>query len=124
MDPTQNTKLTPEEQQKLNQPLAKSQGISQEDQAFLDMVIAKIESKEINLLSPSSIINNAVYDKLTEEQQGAVDFDAVNLVASLRRINDLCKLDHSASYQLEYLVHEVRLTKERFETLSGDVYII
>lgn len=116
--------IDPQTQKKLNDPLAKPTGISQEDQTFLDLVVAKVEKGEINLMQPSSLINHAVYDQLPEDKQGKIDFDAVNLLTTLRNIYDLWKMYHQPTYQIENLVHQVRLTKERLEEISGDVYVI
>lgn len=116
--------IDPKTQQRLNQPLTKSQGLSQEDQAFLSMVLDKVDRKEINLMQPSSLINHAVYDKLPEDKRGKVDFDAVNLLTTLRNIYDLWKAYQTPTFQIENMVHQVRVTKERLEEISGDVYVI
>lgn len=116
--------IDPETQKKLNTPLQKSTGLSDADQAFLNLISDKVDRGEIKLMSPSSLINHAVYDKLSEENQGKVDFDAVNLASTLRNIYDLWKFYQQPTYQIEYLVHQVRLTKERLEEISGDVYVI
>lgn len=118
------TALDPAAQQRLNEPLVNPKGLGPQDQAFLDMLIAKIDRKEINLLAPSSLINHAVYDQLTEDKQGKVDFDALNLASTLRNIYNLWKFYQKPTYQIENLVHQVRLTKERLEEISGDVYVI
>ena len=116
--------ITPETQKLLNTPLSNPKGLSQEDQAFLSDVCAKVESKKINLLSPSSLINQPVYEKLPEEKKGKVDFDAVNMAATLREIYGLWKAYQMPTFQIENLVHQVRLTKERLEEISGDVYMV
>lgn len=118
------TNLDPETQKRLNAPLALPQGLSPEDEAFLNLVVAKVENKEINLMTPSSLINHAVYDALPEDKQGKVDFDAVNLASTLRNLYDLWKVFKQPTFQIQNLVHQVRLTKERLEDISGDVYVI
>lgn len=120
----QTTLLDPETQKKLNQPLMKQNGLSAEDQAFLNAVLDKVDRGQINLMQPSSLINHAVYDNLSPETQGKVDFDAVNLATTLRNTYDLWKYYQQPTYQIENLVHQVRLTKERLEEVSGDVYVI
>lgn len=119
-----NTNIDPQTQKILNEPLVNPAGISPEDLAFLDLVVAKVESGEIKLLQPDSLINHAVYDALPAEKQGTVDFDAVNLVSTLRSIYELWKFYKKPTFQIENLVRQVRLTKERLEQISGDVYII
>ncbi|MBI2638184.1 hypothetical protein HYW83_01200 [Candidatus Peregrinibacteria bacterium] len=120
----EQTQIDPQTQKRLNDPLAKPAGISQEDQSFLDLVVAKVEKGEINLMQPSSLINKKVYDELGPDKQGKVDFDAVNLLTTLRNIYDLWKIYHQPTFQIENLVRQVRLTKERLEEISGDVYVI
>ncbi len=116
--------LSIDEQKKLSQPLPKLLGLSAEDEAFLNMVVAKIDTKEIDLLRPSSLLNQPVYNALTQLQQGKADYDSVNLLSTLRTIYGLWKTNPTATYQIENMVHSVRLTKERLEEISGDVYII
>lgn len=116
--------IDPQTQQNLNNPLVNPQGLSAEDQAFLNMVVDKVERKEINLMIPSSLINKTVYDQLTEDKQGKVDFDAVNLATTLRNIYELWKAYQTATFQIQNLVHQVRITKERLEEISGDVFVI
>lgn len=118
------TNIDPQIQKKLNEPLELPQGLSQEDQSFLNVVLTKVENKEIDLLKPSTLINQTVYDQLTEDKQGKVDFDAVNLASTLRNIYELWKYYQKPTYQIENLVRQVRLTKERLEEISGDVYVI
>lgn len=115
--------IPPETQQILNKPLKHDGAMSQEDTQFLGMLIEKIEKKEIQLYQPSSLLNKSVYEKLNEEAQGKVDFDAFNLLAVIREIYNLWKMQQRDTYQIENLVHRIRLTKERLEELGGDLYI-
>lgn len=119
-----NNQIDPKTQQKLNSPLTKGGALSGENQAFLNLIIDKVEKKEINLLSPDSLINHSIYDALPEEKKGKVDFDAVNLASTLRNIYNLWMIDKNPTYQIENLLQQVRLTKERLEEISGDVYVI
>ncbi|MBI5413782.1 hypothetical protein HZA42_05545 [Candidatus Peregrinibacteria bacterium] len=116
--------MDPQTQKRLNEPLVKPTGISPENQAFLNMVLDKVDRGQINLLMPSTLINHAIYDQLPPEKQGKVDFDAVNLLTTLRNIYDLWKIDKQPTFQIENMVHQVRVTKERLEEISGDVYVI
>ena len=118
------TQIDPAIQKMLNQPLKKETALSPEDQAFLNLIEEKVAKKEINLLTPSSLINHAVYDKLPSEKQGKVDFDAVNLATTLRNLHGLWQATKTPTFQIENLVHQVRVTKERLEEISGDVYVI
>ena len=116
--------IDPAVQKKLNEPLVNPKGLSQEDQAFLNSLIAQVDDGKINLMQPSSLLNHKIYDALTPEKQGKVDFDAVNLLTTLRNIYWLWKTYQMPTYQIENLVHQIRLTKERLEEISGDVYLI
>lgn len=116
--------IDPQLQQKLNTPPVNPKGLSQEDQAFLNQFTALADSGKVNLMQPSSLINHAIYDQLTPDKQGKVDFDAVNLATTLRNIYWLWKANPAPTYQIENMVHSVRLTKERLEEISGDVYVI
>lgn len=120
---TQN-QLDPAVQKRLNEPLANPAGFTPENQQFLNLVLEKTESGKINLMQPSTLINNTLYDTLAPEKRGKVDFDAVNLATILRNIVNLWKYNPSPTYQMENLVAQVRLTKERLEEISGDVYVI
>lgn len=116
--------INPETQKKLNEPMVKTAGLSPDDEKFLNQVVALVEGGKINLLAPSSLINHSVYDTLPEDKQGKVDFDAVNLISTLRNAYNLWKAFKQPTFQIENLVHQVRVTKERLEEISGDVYVI
>jgi hypothetical protein len=120
----QGEQITDDEQQKLNKPLEVQEGFNAEDEAFLQLIVSKVEAKEIDLYRPSSLLNNSVYDKLDEKAQGKADFDAVNLLSAIREIYNLWKMGEKNSYQIQNQVHRIRMTKERLEEEAGDIYII
>ncbi len=122
--PGSNGGLSDDEIQMLNQPLAHPQGLSAEDEQFLNMLMEKIDKKEIDLYRPSTLLNAAVYEKLDETAKGKADFDAVNLLTTIREIRKLWMLNQRNTYQIENLTHQIRLTKERLEVLGGDIFII
>ena len=111
-------------QKRLNEPIINPKGLSADDQKFLNDIVAKVDGGRINLLQPSSLINHAVYDLLLPEKQGKVDFDALNLLTTVRNIYQLWNMFKQPTFQIENLVHQVRITKERLEQISGDVYVI
>lgn len=122
-DPTtDNASITPEVQSMLNQPLAGG-SMSQEDQDFLNLILGKIEDKSINLYSPSSLLNNAVYEALPEMEQGKADQNAVILLTRIREIYNLTQISKEPSYQLVNMVDSLRLIKNRLEE-HGDLFII
>ncbi|MBT3865354.1 hypothetical protein HOE67_00790 [Candidatus Peregrinibacteria bacterium] len=116
--------LSQEEQNHLNEPLVDPQGVDEKNKTFLDDVIKKIEDGDINLMSPSSIINQSVYEGLSEKAQGETDLSAVSLLARLRDIKGLHDIGSPDSYQMQNLVEQVRLTKERLEKDTGNIFII
>lgn len=118
------TQIDPETQKMLNEPLVNPKGLSSEDQKFLNTIVSKVESGELNLMMPSSLINHKIYDQLPPEKQGKADFDAVNLLTTIRNIYGLWKIYQTPTFQIQNLAQQVRLTKERLEQISGDVYII
>jgi hypothetical protein len=120
----QNVELSAKQQEELNAPEKDMTGVDVQDTAFLNDVVSKIEKKSIDLYKPSSLLNNEVYDKLSGENQAKADMDAFNMLSTIREIHNLWKLGHRESYQIQYLVRKIRLTKERLEEVGGDIFII
>ncbi len=119
------TKTIDEETQKrLNTPLQKSGSLEPEDDAFLKDVIAKTEKGSINLFTPSSLLNKPVYEKLPNEKKAVVETEAFTTLAALREIVNLWRTYQTSTFQLQNLIHKVRLSKERFEKDIGDVFVI
>jgi len=115
--------IDPNIQQKLNQPLS-GDALAKEHADFLDLLIAKLEKKELDPLVPATLYNRPVYDKLSENEQEKTDLTAINLMGVIRQIEQLWKLEHAKSFQIQNLVETVWQMKSRFEELHGDVYII
>ena len=112
-------------QRNLNTPLQDSTGrLDGKDQEFLNLIISLIDDKKIDLYQPSTLINNAVYDKLDEQEQGKVDLEAMNMLTAIREIKGLYDNGYKETFQMENIVHRLRITKERLEEVSGDVFII
>lgn len=120
----QNAKISADTQAMLNSPLVHENGLDPKDGEFLAMVMAKVDSGEIDLYRPSTLLNNAVYDKLSPENQGKADYEAMNLLGTIREIRKLWNLNQRNTYQIENLAHRIRVTKERLEAAGGDIYII
>ncbi|MEK7528211.1 MAG: hypothetical protein AAB592_00390, partial [Patescibacteria group bacterium] len=95
-----------------------------EEEEFLNLIVKLVEAQKINLYTPSSLINLPVYNNLSMEQKGKVDFDAVNLLTTVRNIYNLWSVDHRPTFQIQNMVQQVRLLKERLEQISGDVYVL
>ncbi len=119
----QDTIIPSATQQMLNKPPA-SATVDPKDAEFLDMLLKKLESGEINPHLAATLYNHAVYDKLSEEDKEKADMTAINLMSIIRQIEMLWRLDHKASFQVMNLVATVSQMKSRFEEQHGDVYII
>lgn len=113
-----------ETQDLLNKPLALSEGMDPKDREFLELIVRLVNEGKINLYGPSTMINNEVYDKLDFEKQGKADFEAVNLLSTVREIKGLYDAGYAETYQVSNLVHRLRDTKERLEIEGGDLFII
>ena len=116
--------LPEEEQMKMGKPLKDDTGVNPADMEFLQMLMSKIEDGEIDLHVPSSLLNEPVYEALSEEAQGKADYNAITLLSTIRQIRQLWEMGDKESYQIQNLVHQVRMTKERLEEVGGDIYII
>ncbi len=119
---TDNAAIDPATQQMLNQPM-KAQAFSAEEEAFLNLLMAKIEDKTINLYSPSSLLNTPVYDALPTEAKGLADQNAFLLLTKVREIYNLMQISREATYQVKNLVDSLFQTKQRLEE-HGDIFII
>ncbi|MFA5948049.1 MAG: hypothetical protein WC806_03685 [Candidatus Gracilibacteria bacterium] len=126
---TNNTTLAsqdtdPKVQTELNKPLANAQGLTAEEETFLNMLINFVNEGKINLYTPSTLLNRAVYDKLASEQQGKTDLEAINMLSAIREIKGLCDAGYRETYQVANLVQSLKYTKERIEYAGGDLFII
>ncbi|MFA5854960.1 MAG: hypothetical protein WC846_01545 [Candidatus Gracilibacteria bacterium] len=120
---TDNQPIDPQVQKMLNTPLADSSGFSADDQMLLNLIMQKVDQKEINLLAPSSLLNTAVYEGLTPENKAKADKNAVILLAKIREIYSLMRVYTEPTFQIKNLVASLRLTKERLEE-HADLFVI
>ncbi len=111
-------------QKNLNEPLQDPSGISGEDEKFLEFVMKLISDGKIDLYKAETLVNQEVYKNLSEEQRGKVDFESVNLLSSIREIQDLYENGFEKSFQIQNQVHRLREIKNRLEDESGDLFII
>lgn len=116
--------IDPETQKLLNTPLEKAGGLDATDQGFLDNVLQQVEKGEIQLFTPSSLLKHKVYDSLPPEKKSIVDMQAFSTLAALREIVNLWNAYKTVTFQLQNLIHKVRLIKEKFEKEIGDVFVI
>jgi hypothetical protein len=110
-------------QDMLNNPVASDQAFPQEDEDFLQLMLGLLEKGVIKPLIPSSLLNQAVYEKMTDMAKGRADMEAMNMLAAIRDIKGLCDTGHRQSLQVQNLVHKLRVTKERLEEIA-DIFVI
>jgi len=117
----------PDIQLMLNKPTAIKSGeykVSPKDKAFLKDVLQKVEAGEIKLFTPSSLLNQPVYEKLSPDLRTKAEYDILVLLHKIRQIKKLWDAGDRNSYQIMNLVHSLRLAKESLESAEGDVFII
>lgn len=111
-------------QKELNIPLAISGQADEKTLQFLEMLVKLINDGKISLYNPDTLINHAVYDKLSLEKQSKVEVEAFNLLNAIRDIKGLYDAGYKNTFQMLNEVERLRLTKERLEELGGDLFII
>lgn len=114
-----NTEIKPDTQMMLNKPVAEKMG--EVDKAFLNDVMSKAESGEINLYTPQSLINADIYENLKPEQEQKVDITLQNLLFELRQIKSLYDAGERENMQMANMIQDVRIKKENLEKEVGDV---
>ncbi len=111
-------------QQMINKPQADPTGVDEADREFMQLVMKLIEDGTIDLYRPETLMNKEVYNSLDESKKGKADTNAIPLLGEIRNIKKLYDAGDRESYQIQNLIHRVRLTKERLEDECGNVYII
>jgi len=112
-------------QKNLNTPLQDNTGsMDGKDQEFLNLIISLIDDGKINLYKPSSLLKNEIYDKLDDKAKGEVDLAAMNMLNAIREIKGLNDNGFKETFQMQNLVHRLRMNKEQLESADGDVFII
>jgi hypothetical protein len=119
-----HSQITEKTQTMINTPMVDDTGVDEKDQAFIEMVLKMIDEGKINLFTPDTLLNTHVYEKLDYKAQGTADVNAISLLADLRQIKKLKEQGYDKSFQIQNLIHHVRVTKERLEEECGDIYII
>ena len=111
-------------QHMINKPQADPTGVEDEDAKFMELVVKYINEGKIEIHTPSTLMNMAIYENASEKVQGKADFNAISLLNDLRQMKNLYDSGDHTSFQIQNLVQRVRLTKERLEDECGDIYII
>lgn len=120
---TDNQAIDPQVQSMINQPLKDDSGFSEEDQALLDLIIKKIEDGSIQIYSPSSLLNQEVYETLNPADKGKADQNAMVLITKIREITELMKAFSGPTYQVKNLVESLNEAKKRMEGYAN-IFII
>lgn len=119
-----------ETQEMLNKPIQDPDGFAKGEKEFIENVMSKVYDGSFNLLSPSSLINEKVYESASEAAQGQADINAVNFCSKLRQIKDLMDISGGnqlfvePTFQVRNLVQSVKYQKEQFEEKYGDMFLI
>jgi len=115
--------IDPDTQDMLNKPFsADGTTLSEEDNALIQDIVSKVDSGEINLYQPSSVINQEVYDGLSGEDKAKTDLFLNATLFVMRQIHAFNASEHSNdSDMMINMVQELRLKKETLETEVGDV---
>lgn len=121
---TDNMPIPADVQSRLNAPLTDPAGFDPTDEQFLYDVLGKIDQGVIKLLFPDSLLRQEMYEKFDDVKKGKADQNALIILASLRTIYNLWKVNPVPTFQLKNEIHHIRMTKERAEQELGDVYVI
>lgn len=111
-------------QKMLNLPEADQTGFNEGYEEFLSQLIDKLGSGKIDPYVANTLYNNEVYSKLNEEDQEKADLTALNIIAIIRQVEQLWKMNQKPTHQIQNLVESIFQMKSKFEKEYGDVYII
>ena len=85
----QNHEISADLQAMVNTPA--DHELDPKDVEFLTMLMSKIDKGEIDLYRPATLLNFAVYEKLSEQAQGKADVEGFNLLSTIREIRKATK---------------------------------
>lgn len=119
--------VDPAVQSMINEPPVDPNGYDKETEQFINDVMSRVISGEIDLYKSSTLIKNEQYELASELVQGKTDQVAINFCSKLREIRDLMRISGGdtmfvkPTYQLNLLVQELKYKKEEFEKQYGDL---
>lgn len=91
--------------------------------AFIQAVLALLDSGTIDTKNPQSFIKRGIYEGLSLPMKAKVDLAVPNIVTLLERIIDLhVRPEKDDSYEMKSLIDSLWLAKERIEK-DADVFI-
>ncbi|ALM09863.1 MAG TPA: hypothetical protein DEB30_01940 [Candidatus Peribacter riflensis] len=111
----QQQPLSEAEQKKAGQSQAAPMGAEHED--FMRTILQLLDSKQIDVSKPQSILKMEVYNRLDEEWKGKVDLALVNIADLLGHIVEfrLSKKTPDASSELQSMIEYLWQMKQRIE---------
>ncbi len=95
-----------------------------EQTSFVKLISELITTEQINPFQPETFFHKDIYDALPTESKQQVDLATMNIADLLRHVADfyLSKETPNASPQLENMIEQLWVMKERVEKQYGDVY--
>jgi len=121
---TNNSAISDESQQVANNPIEDPTGMDSDDEQLVNMIVSLVDDGKINLYQPSSLLNQEVYNGLSDGEKGKVDQQTFNMLATVREIYNYNQSDFTNnSYQFQNNVHKLKLQKEQTEKEIGNVYV-
>lgn len=111
----QHADLSEKEQKQAGKAIAGK--MSDEHETFMKEVLRLIDTKQIDVNNPRSILKQDVYDKLSEEWQNKIDASLPNIIDQLRHIVDfrVSKKTPDESPQLQTMISYLWQMKQRIE---------
>ena len=115
--------IDPKTQQMLSTPWSDPKtALNAEEKAFLENLIARVTSGDINLLSPGSILNAEVFDKLPSEKKSQAEVFVNATLALIRRVHDFYHnpFDNNSDMMID-MVKDLMGRVRKLEGNLGDV---
>ncbi len=114
--------LSEEAQKKAGQAAGGS--MDPKHQAFLDLLLSLMKQKAIDPTTPTSFLNQTIYNALTEPQKDEINLALINLAHMLEDIVEfrLSTETPDSSPQLQTMIEQLWVMKERMEEKVGDVF--
>lgn len=116
-----NAEIDAKKQKELNAPI--ENGLSEADTKYMQEILGMVDNGEINLNVPSSLLNQAEYEKISPEQKVKVEMRARIILQDLRQMKNLHDSPDYAteSYQMETIIRQIKRSVEALENMEGDV---
>ena len=92
--------------------------------SFLTRVIAMLDRGEIDAAKPETLLNQSVYDGLSQEWKDKTNLALINLADQLRQIEQFYRgtATPNSSPQLQTMIEYLWQMKERIESHGYDVF--